>query len=108
MSDSTPEHTPVTEDIRLAYVDRQDFIAQVARLERQDDEFYEAEFDRWLESVKTVTYNDGARSQATFNANVLKAERTTAWDEGEKAGRYNNRAWIDETLLTNPHREEGE
>ena len=61
--------TPDTASVRLAYVDRRDFIAQVTRTERQEDSVYEAEFDRWLAGIRADAFDEGAEAQMDADEN---------------------------------------
>lgn len=42
------EGTPTTEDMKFAYRDRRDFVAQLSGDEWPGDEAVDAEFDKWL------------------------------------------------------------
>lgn len=49
----TPAHTPSLDELRLAYIDRMDFLQQIAHEgEPLTDEQFGAQFDRAIEELK--------------------------------------------------------
>lgn len=50
---------PTLEQVRLAYIDREDFVAQVGRLKRKTDEEYGEEFDEFIEGIRAKAWLEG-------------------------------------------------
>ena len=83
---------PGADSVRLAYVDRQGFLAQFARTGRKEDAAYEAEFDLWLAKVKADARREGLAD---------------GWDEGHDAATDEapDGVWPDAWIDTpNPYR----
>lgn len=56
---SSSDFIPDTDYVRLAYIDRRDFVSQISRVERLSDEDLEYEFDTWLKRVMAKAYSEG-------------------------------------------------
>lgn len=52
-------NVPSTDDVRLAYVDRQDFLNFARSVESMGDEHYEKEFNLWLRRIQAAAYRHG-------------------------------------------------
>lgn len=59
---------PDTSYMKLAYIDRRDFVNQISNVERVADEELEEEFDNWFKSVQAEAWIEGYHRALTGSA----------------------------------------
>ncbi|WP_181275989.1 hypothetical protein [Brevibacterium oceani] len=82
---STEPYVPSEEDVRVAYMDRQDFIAQIHDHDRKSDHTLSVEFGRFISKIKAdariAAWKEAAefmRNQRSDDVTVLRAAHLAA------------------------------
>lgn len=72
------DYIPTDDEVRLAYIDRRDFIASIRNEDRLSDDEYGEEFDRWLAKNDAETLRTVAVDVLVLHENMQR--RADLWE----------------------------
>lgn len=58
---------PYLDDVRLAYIERENLLAQAGNTERRSDDELNEEFDEWIEGIRAKAWLEGHSFRARVN-----------------------------------------